>query len=126
VLTTYGDPVFHLGPVGAGQLTKLVNNIVFCAQLGTAHDAVVLADGLGIDGRALAEVLHHGSADSFSLGVFRGLGCDAERMAPLVAPLLRKDVDLVGAAAEGAAADLGVLSVAAERILARMGEPRTD
>jgi 3-hydroxyisobutyrate dehydrogenase-like beta-hydroxyacid dehydrogenase len=124
VLSTYGDPVHYMGPVGSGQLTKLVNNIVFCAHLGTARDAVELADAFGIDGRVLADVLRNGSANSFALGVFAGFGCSAEAMGPAMASLLRKDVDLVTAAAARASADLGVLSDAAERILAVMGRSR--
>jgi 3-hydroxyisobutyrate dehydrogenase len=34
VFASYGDPIAHLGPVGAGQVTNLLNNAVFTAHLG--------------------------------------------------------------------------------------------
>ena len=45
VLGCYGDPVLHVGPLGAGQKVKLVNNALFAAQLG-------LLSGVGGTGRA--------------------------------------------------------------------------
>ena len=34
VLGCYGDPILHVGPLGAGQKVKLINNALFAAQLG--------------------------------------------------------------------------------------------
>ena len=34
VLSCYGDPVLHVGPLGAGQKVKLVNNALFAAHIG--------------------------------------------------------------------------------------------
>jgi 3-hydroxyisobutyrate dehydrogenase-like beta-hydroxyacid dehydrogenase len=34
VLKAYGDPILHVGPLGAGQAVKLVNNAVFAASIG--------------------------------------------------------------------------------------------
>jgi 3-hydroxyisobutyrate dehydrogenase-like beta-hydroxyacid dehydrogenase len=34
VLSCYGDPILHVGPLGAGQKVKLVNNALFAAHLG--------------------------------------------------------------------------------------------
>jgi 3-hydroxyisobutyrate dehydrogenase len=39
VFATYGDPVVYLGRFGSGQLTKLLNNLLFTAHLATAADA---------------------------------------------------------------------------------------
>src|SRR4051812_47483661 len=33
VFATYADPVLHLGPLGSGQMAKLLNNFLFTAQL---------------------------------------------------------------------------------------------
>ena len=51
VFATYGDPVVHLGPVGAGQITKLLNNVLFTAHLGTAASLLSLGGALGVDPR---------------------------------------------------------------------------
>ena len=34
VLAAYGDPILHVGPLGAGQAVKLTNNALFAAQIG--------------------------------------------------------------------------------------------
>src|SRR6478672_7793434 len=44
VFDTYGNPVVHVGPLGSGQLAKLVNNVVFIAHLGVASDAYLLGE----------------------------------------------------------------------------------
>ena len=36
VFETFGNPVIHLGPLGSGELAKLLNNLVFVAHLGAA------------------------------------------------------------------------------------------
>ena len=43
VFETYADPVVHLGDLGSGQTTKLLNNLLFTANLGTAATALSLA-----------------------------------------------------------------------------------
>ena len=52
VLSTFGDPVRLLGALGSGQLAKLVNNLLFTAELSIAHDAIELGSALGLDATA--------------------------------------------------------------------------
>lgn len=108
VLETFGNPVVRVGGLGAGQLVKLVNNLVLSAQFAVLRDAVALAEGLGIDGDRLRELLHHGTAASRALDMLpedQPLATVGER----VRPLLGKDADLAFAVAREAGADLGVL-----------------
>lgn len=51
VFATYGDPVVHLGAVGSGQVTKLLNNLLFTANLATAASTLALGRSFGIDPR---------------------------------------------------------------------------
>jgi 3-hydroxyisobutyrate dehydrogenase-like beta-hydroxyacid dehydrogenase len=46
VFETYADPVVHLGDLGSGQTTKLLNNLLFTANLGTAAATLSLANEL--------------------------------------------------------------------------------
>ena len=48
VLSAYGDPILHVGPLGAGQAVKLVNNAVFAANIGLVAQAVRLGEQLGV------------------------------------------------------------------------------
>jgi 3-hydroxyisobutyrate dehydrogenase-like beta-hydroxyacid dehydrogenase len=69
VLASFGDPVIHLGQVGAGQFAKLLNNALLAANLVVANDALSLAPSLGLQPDALVRVLQHGSGRSFALDV---------------------------------------------------------
>ena len=105
VLDTYADPLIHLGPLGSGQMAKLMNNFVFTAQIAVATDTYGLAADLGIDRAALARVLAHGSGGSRAADIVAASGFDLRPMAQVAAGLLRKDVGLTldVAAAAGAA-----------------------
>ncbi len=59
---SFGDPVAHLGPVGSGQIAKVVNNALVAATVGLADDAIALGHDLGLDESAFAEALAVGSA----------------------------------------------------------------
>jgi len=67
VLTTYGNPVRLLGPVGAGQQVKVLNNLLMNANLTNAHLVLELGRHLGISRAELRELLLHASARSFAL-----------------------------------------------------------
>lgn len=60
IFLTYGTPRL-MGPLGSGQLAKLINNYLFAVQASTAYDAARLAEQLGLDLAQLAEVLPRGS-----------------------------------------------------------------
>ncbi len=94
VLETFGSPVVHLGPLGSGQSAKLINNLVFTAQLSMALDTFEFADRMGIDQEALGAVLAHGSGGSRAAAILAASGIDLTGLRG-AAPLLRKDVDLV-------------------------------
>ena len=74
VFEAYADPVVHLGELGCGQTTKLLNNLLFTANLGTAATALSLANALGISPNRLTEVVSHSSGNSFALNAITGTG----------------------------------------------------
>ena len=124
VFATYGDPVVHLGPVGSGQLTKLLNNLLFTAHLATAASALTLGQALGVDPGRLADVMSHGSANSFALGRIGDAGGTLDRIAAFAGPLLQKDVRLMAEIAAAAGATVGAVMTAADDALALMNHPR--
>jgi 3-hydroxyisobutyrate dehydrogenase-like beta-hydroxyacid dehydrogenase len=122
VFETFGDPIVHLGPLGTGQLAKLVNNLLFTTQLGTGDAALTLGESLGLDRAALASVLARGSGNSYALGVVAGSG--VEPLGAVAGSTLRKDVDIVNAIAAERDVGSGSLAALAEDVLTRMGHPR--
>jgi 3-hydroxyisobutyrate dehydrogenase-like beta-hydroxyacid dehydrogenase len=124
IFATYADPVLHLGPLGSGQAAKLLNNLVFTAQLGVATKLFEVARGLGVDPAALAKVLATGSGRSFGIELTAQLGFSAAALAANAGPLLRKDVGIAVDLANAAKVDLDVLLTAADSALAVLEHPR--
>jgi 3-hydroxyisobutyrate dehydrogenase-like beta-hydroxyacid dehydrogenase len=119
VFATYGEPVVHTGPVGTGQLAKLVNNVLFTAHLALAHEAAGLAAGLGLDPARLGEIVQHGSGASYAGEVRTRLGSLAP-MRDAAGPLLRKDVGIIADLAAARGVDVGSLVEVARRATAHM------
>jgi 3-hydroxyisobutyrate dehydrogenase-like beta-hydroxyacid dehydrogenase len=95
VLATFGDPILHVGEIGAGQTAKLVNNLVFTAQLALALQAFALADGLDLDRTAMGQVFERGSGASRAATMLAAPGFDLGPLGRVAGPLLRKDVNLI-------------------------------
>ncbi|MDT5259923.1 MAG: hypothetical protein QOD10_5003 [Mycobacterium sp.] len=123
VFETYADPVVHLGDLGSGQTTKLLNNLLFTANLGTAATALSLSSALGVSADRLTEVISRSSGNSFALSALGGVG-GLDRLAGLAGTLLQKDVRLIVDLADQAAAQAGAVLDAADATLALMGHPR--
>ncbi|WP_102419580.1 NAD(P)-dependent oxidoreductase [Mycobacterium sp. 4858] len=123
VFATYADPVVHLGELGSGQTTKLLNNLLFTAHLATAATALSLAGALGVDPDRLTEVVSRSSGNSFALNALGGIG-GLDRLAGVAGTLLQKDVRLVVDLAERAGASGGAVLEAADAALAMMGNSR--
>jgi 3-hydroxyisobutyrate dehydrogenase len=121
VFATYGDPVAHLGPVGSGQLAKLINNVLFTANLGTAASALTLGESLGMDRQRLADVVSHGTSRSFALDRVKDAGGTLDRLAAYAGALLQKDVRLVTELADKAGTPPTTVLSAAEATLVDMG-----
>ena len=94
VFATFADPVIHLGPLGSGQLAKLLNNLVFTAQITMALEMFSFADRLEVDRAALADVLAHGSGGSRVAEILAASGFDTSGIRG-AAPLLRKDIGIM-------------------------------
>jgi 3-hydroxyisobutyrate dehydrogenase-like beta-hydroxyacid dehydrogenase len=95
VLETFADPLVHLGPLGAGQEAKLLNNALFAAQLGLVADAFATATERGLDPAALRSVLEAGSSRSYAAQIIGGSGFGLAGMASIAGPLLAKDVAIL-------------------------------
>lgn len=125
VFETYGNPVLHLGPVGAGQSAKLLNNLLLTANLGVADAAYALGRSLGVDSAKLAEVFANGSGTSFAAGTMLPRSrFELAAMAGMAGPLLRKDARILVELAEAAGAEPGVVLEAADSALNSMQTPR--
>lgn len=66
-LRCMGSDVVHCGSVGAGQVVKIMNNMVLLSTVNALAEAMAIAEAAGVNKALLASVLRLGSADSFAL-----------------------------------------------------------
>jgi 3-hydroxyisobutyrate dehydrogenase-like beta-hydroxyacid dehydrogenase len=67
LLACCATDITHCGPVGSGQIVKILNNMVLAETVVALSEALVVARRAGLDGKVLFETLTKGSADSFAL-----------------------------------------------------------
>ena len=124
VFESYADPIVHLGDLGSGQTTKLLNNLLFTANLGMAATTLALGEALGVLPDRLTEVISRGSGNSFALNALGGDTGGLDRLAGLAGALLQKDVRLVADLAGAAGVPGGAVLDAADATLSLMEHPR--
>jgi 3-hydroxyisobutyrate dehydrogenase len=124
VFATYSDAIVHLGELGSGQVAKILNNLLFSANLGAAMSTLELGDALGIARDRLCEVLHRGSATSKAVGSITMFGGSLEGLAPIAGALLQKDVRHAASLAAYASAPEGTVFNVADTALALMDNGR--
>jgi 3-hydroxyisobutyrate dehydrogenase len=67
LIRCFATDVTHCGDVGAGQVTKILNNMVLFETVNALAEAVAVAGRSGVDPALLLATLSKGSADSFAL-----------------------------------------------------------
>ncbi|MGI9434637.1 MAG: NAD(P)-dependent oxidoreductase [Geminicoccaceae bacterium] len=67
ILATMGQDIVHCGGPGAGQVVKIMNNMVLFQTVAALAEALSIAECCGVDGEVLFETMTKGSGDSFAL-----------------------------------------------------------
>jgi len=67
IMQAYAKAVKHMGPSGAGQLTKMVNQICIAGTLQGLSEAVHFAKRAGLDVDAVVEAIGQGAAQSWQM-----------------------------------------------------------
>jgi 3-hydroxyisobutyrate dehydrogenase len=67
VMKVYGRAVTHMGPAGAGQLTKIANQICVAGNLQALSEALNFAVKAGLDGERVVDVISKGAATSWQM-----------------------------------------------------------
>ena len=119
MLSCYGDPVLHVGPLGAGQKVKLVNNALFAAHIGLLSGSVELGARLGLPESTLLAALAHGSAASRVLDIVAAGGSLASFI-DTAGKFVSKDVGVARSVTAEMGSDLGVLDNAIDAVMPRV------
>ena len=67
LIATFASDITHCGPVGCGQVVKILNNMVLFETVMAISEAKAIAERAGVDPQLLFDALSKGSADSFAL-----------------------------------------------------------
>jgi len=67
LLATFGSDITRCGPVGCGQVVKILNNMVLFETVVALAEAKAIGERAGVDAALLFDTLSEGSADSFAL-----------------------------------------------------------
>ena len=82
----FASDIYHLGPAGAGQVGKMVNNLILWACTSANDEGLRLGEALGVDADKLRAALHHSSAQNWAMDQ----GADRSGM-----PWAEKDMSIV-------------------------------
>jgi 3-hydroxyisobutyrate dehydrogenase len=119
----------RMGDSGAGQVTKLCNQIIVGSLFPVIAEAIRLAEAAGVDAKNLPEALKGGFADSLPLQIF-GARMAARNFEPPLGTnnIMLKDLNNAAAVAREFGVTLSMAHTAAElyRLLGAQGKGEKD
>jgi len=128
VLNALGRTITHVGPIGAGQAVKAVNQVILAGTYLGVAEGIVLAIKAGLDVEQVVEALGGGAAQSWVLANRAGRMIDNDYPLGFKVSLHRKDlaIALELAAQLGAALPVSALAAQLESGLIARGHADDD
>ena len=111
IMEVYAKRIKHMGPCGAGQLTKMANQICIAGVVQGLSEALHFSHKAGLDGRAVVEAISQGAAQSWQMENRHNTMIDGEFDFGFAVDWMRKDLDIAlrTASASGASLPLTAL-----------------
>jgi len=126
VLEAMGELVVHVGPLGQGEMVKLINNSLGAANAAALAEALVLASSAGIDLDALTKVVGAGSGASAQLELKAGPMREHDYTTLFKAEHMLKDVRLCLEEAQRAGVPFPSAAHARDVLAATVGRGRGE
>jgi 3-hydroxyisobutyrate dehydrogenase len=114
VLTAMGRTITHVGPIGAGQAVKAVNQVILAGTYLGVAEGIVLAIKAGLDVGQVVEALGGGAAQSWVLANRSGRMLDNDYPLGFKVSLHRKDLGIALDLAAQLGAVLPITALAAQ------------
>ena len=108
LIECYAKSVKRMGPVGAGQLTKMVNQICIAGLLQGLSEGIHFAERAGLDVTAAMEVIAQGAAQSWQMNNRASTMIAGEFDFGFAVDWMRKDLGIAIAAAQKVGAPVPV------------------
>lgn len=106
VMAAYAKRSRLIGPVGAGQLTKMVNQICFTGVVASLAEGLFFAEKAGLDTQAVLDVVSQGAAQSWQMDNRAHTMLRGEYDFGFAVDWMRKDLGIVLAEAVTLGADI--------------------
>lgn len=128
LLAAYAKRAKWIGSSGAGQLTKMVNQICFTGVVAGLAEGLFFAEKVGLDTEAVLDVISQGAAQSWQMDNRARTMLRGEYNFGFAVNLVRKDLDIVIATAKDSHCELeGVTQINAWYAeLQKMGHGNSD
>ena len=126
VLEAYGARIGHMGPVGAGQSTKAVNQVLVAGIAQGVCEGLALGEALGLDPAVLLPTLASGAAGCWFLDKRGATMLANDFRGGFKAALLHKDLKIVRDIAERAGTDHSIVDHALADLAELMEQGRGD
>jgi len=121
LLECLGKKIFHMGPLGTGQVTKLANQICLVANLQGAAEALLFAREQGADMAKVREAVMTGLGASRMLDELGKKMIERDFAAGIVAALHHKDIGVALELAHDAGVPMPVTAQVMQQLNALMG-----
>ncbi len=95
VISSYARMVGHMGPTGAGQLTKMVNQICIAGLVQGLSEAIQFGQNAGLDMEAVINVISKGAAGSWQMDNRYKTMLAGDYEHGFAVDWMRKDLDIV-------------------------------
>jgi 3-hydroxyisobutyrate dehydrogenase-like beta-hydroxyacid dehydrogenase len=66
-MSTFADAIHYLGPIGCGQVGKMVNNLILWACISANYEGLKIGEKLGVDREAMRTMLLDSSGQNWPL-----------------------------------------------------------
>ena len=128
VMQVYAKICRRIGESGAGQMTKMVNQICIAGLVQGLSEALAFAEKAGLDGRAVVEVISQGAAGSWQMVNRHKTMLDEEFEHGFAVDWMRKDLAICLAAADEVGASMPVTALVDQfyKDVQQMGGGRWD
>ncbi|MHB9879642.1 NAD(P)-dependent oxidoreductase [Pacificimonas sp. ICDLI1SI03] len=128
IMQAYAKRVGHMGPAGAGQTTKMVNQIAIAGMLQGLSEAVNFAMEAGLDPDAVFDVIGKGAAQSWQMDNRAGTMAKGEYDFGFAVDWMRKDLGIALAEAEARGVSLPLTALVDQfyKDVQRLGGGRQD
>ncbi len=128
IIDAYAKTCRLLGESGAGQLTKMVNQICIAGLVQGLSEGLHFAEKAGLDGRAVVDVIAHGAAGSWQMSNRYETMMDDEFNHGFAVDWMRKDLGICLSEADNIGASLPVTALVDQfyKDIQKLGGARWD